>query len=92
MTGNSRAAYVPTYLWQSLVVTLLCCWPFGIPAIINATKVSDHLANGDHARALEASIQARMWCIIALVGGLIVQCLHVAVYVIMFIIAIMDVW
>ena len=30
---------IPNYLWQSIVVTILCCWPFGIPAIVYAAKV-----------------------------------------------------
>ena len=30
---------IPTYLWQSIVCTLLCCMPFGIVAIVFAAQV-----------------------------------------------------
>ncbi|MEO0630306.1 MAG: GYF domain-containing protein, partial [Planctomycetota bacterium] len=25
---------IPNYLWQSIVVLILCCWPFAIPALV----------------------------------------------------------
>lgn len=61
---------IPTYLWQSIVVTILCCWPFGIPAIINAAKVEGLVARGDRAAAELASKNARMWCWVAFGCGL----------------------
>lgn len=69
-----QAPAVPNYLWQSIACTVLCCVPFGIPAIVFATKVGPALAVGDLAAAREASAKAKMWCWIAfalgLVGGL----------------------
>jgi len=61
----------PTYLWQSIVVLLLCCWPFGIPAVVFAAQVSSKYNRGDYNGALAASGKAKMWAIIALVCGLI---------------------
>ncbi len=52
---------IPNYLWQSIVVTLLCCLPFGIVAIIYATKVDGLVASGDIAGAEAASKSARLW-------------------------------
>lgn len=56
---------VPNYLWQSIVVTLLCCWPLGIPAIVYASKVDSLKARGDLQGAMSASASAKMWCWIA---------------------------
>lgn len=53
---------IPNYLWQSIVVTIFCCWPFGIPAIVYAAKVDGLKARGDIAGAMAASASARMWC------------------------------
>lgn len=59
-----------TYLWQSIVVTLLCCLPFGIVGIVYASKVSDLYAFGRYAEALNASNKAKTWTIVSLcVGG-----------------------
>ena len=59
-----------TYLWQSIVVTILCCLPLGIPAIVFAAQVNSKVAAGDMAGAEEASRKARMWCWIAFGAGL----------------------
>lgn len=65
----------PTYLWQAIVVTVLCCLPFGIPAIVFSTKVKPAYLAGDYAASLEASKKAKMWCIVALIVGLITNIL-----------------
>ena len=52
---------IPNYLWQSIVVTILCCWPFGIPAIVYAAKVDGLVSRGQYAEAREASNKAKMW-------------------------------
>jgi predicted Zn finger-like uncharacterized protein len=72
-----RAGEVPNYLVQSILVTLCCCWPFGIVAIINAAKVNSLLASGDYDGAVRASDAAQKWCWIAFVLGLIVNVLYV---------------
>lgn len=53
---------IPNYLWQSIVVTIFCCWPVGIPAIVNAAKVDGLKARGDIQGAMEASASAKKWC------------------------------
>jgi hypothetical protein len=62
---------IQTYLWQSIVVTVLCCLPFGIPAIVYAAKVDGLRARGDIAGAMAASKSAKMWCSISLGLGLL---------------------
>ena len=56
---------IPNYLWQSIVVTILCCWPLGIPAIVFAAKVDGLKARGDIAGAMAASANAKRWTWIA---------------------------
>jgi hypothetical protein len=60
---------VPTYLPHAIIVTLCCCLPLGIPAIVYAAQVSSRLAAGDVAGAKTASDKARMWFWIALAAG-----------------------
>ena len=59
---------IPTYLWQSIVVTFFCCLPFGIPAIVYAAKVDSLKAIGDIPGAMAASSTAKMWCLVE--GGI----------------------
>ena len=56
---------VPNYLWPSVGVTLCCCAPLGIPAIIYASRVDAFVASGDRAAAEEASNKAKMWALAA---------------------------
>lgn len=61
------------YLVWAILVTLLCFWPLGIPAIINSVKVDRLWLAGDTAGALEASQKAKKWSIAAgITGGVIV--------------------
>ena len=56
---------IPNYLWQSIVVTIFCCWPFGIPAIVYAAKVDSLKARGDISGAMAASASAKTWCMVS---------------------------
>lgn len=66
---------IPTYLWQSIVVTVLCCLPFGIAAIIYAAKVDGLKRAGDWAGARSASDLAKKWCWWSFALGLAVNLL-----------------
>lgn len=70
-TVESGTANVPNYLWQSIAVTVLCCIPFGIPAIVFAAKVNGLVAEGKIAEAEDASRKAKMWCWVAFGLGLV---------------------
>lgn len=75
-------APIPNYLWQSIVVTLLCCWPLGIPAIIFAAKVDGLVSRGDIAGAKEASNKAKMWCTWSFGSGLAVALIYLVLVII----------
>jgi len=64
-------ANIKTYMVESILVTLFCNLLFGIIAIVNASKVSSLLAQGNVAGAMEASKKAKFWCIVALVIGIV---------------------
>lgn len=75
---------VNSYLWQSIVVTILCCLPLGIPAIIFAAKVNGYVAEGKIAEAQDASAKAKMWCWIAFGLGIVAIIASVAIQVLGF--------
>lgn len=70
---------IPNYLWQSIVVTLCCCLPLGIPGIIFAAQVNSKLAQGDLAGAQEASKKAKLFTMIGFGVGLVVIVIWFAV-------------
>ena len=61
---------IPNFLVFAIFLTLCCCPPFAIPALINAARVDARRDLGDINGAWEASKQAKKWCFIALGAGL----------------------
>jgi Interferon-induced transmembrane protein len=59
------------WLVESILVTIFCCLPFGIVAIINASNVNSRLALGDYAGAQEASLNAGKWVKYGLIGAVL---------------------
>lgn len=59
----------------AILTTLLCCLPFGIVAIVYASKVDNLWRNGFYDEAYNASQKAKTWSIAsavcAVVGGII---------------------
>lgn len=78
----------PNYLVQSILVTLCCCWPLGIPAIVFATRVDGYMRKGDFAGAQTASASAKKWCWIALVSGAAAFVIMFLLYVILIALAV----
>ena len=62
---------IPTYLVFSILVTIFCCLPTGIVAIVYAAQVSSKQAAGDIAGAMAASNTARTWCWVSFGLGLV---------------------
>jgi hypothetical protein len=74
-------AKIPNYLVQAILVTLCCCLPFGIAAIVYAAQVNSKQAAGDFAGAQESSRKAKMWCWIAFGIGLVANLIVVGIQV-----------
>ncbi|HHT92498.1 MAG TPA: CD225/dispanin family protein [Clostridiaceae bacterium] len=60
---------VENYLVFSILVTLLCCLPLGIAAIIKSSQVDKELAIGNYEGALAASKQAKTFNLIGVISG-----------------------
>jgi ABC-type transporter Mla maintaining outer membrane lipid asymmetry permease subunit MlaE len=58
---------IRTYLVPAILVTLFCCLPTGLVAIIYASQVSPKMNVGDYHGAIHASRLARLWTIISVV-------------------------
>jgi len=73
---------VPNYLVMS-ILSLFCCTPLGIAAVIFAAQVNGKVAAGDTAGALDASKKAKMFSFIAIGLGLAGIICYVLFFVIM---------
>ncbi|HJT28150.1 MAG TPA: CD225/dispanin family protein [Pyrinomonadaceae bacterium] len=71
-------ASVPNYLVPS-IISLFCCLPLGIVAVIFAARVNGQVQAGDTAGALDSSRKAKMFSYIGLILGLI----WIAIWIIM---------
>ena len=71
----------PNYLIQAILVTLCCCLPFGIVAIVYAAQVDSKWNAGDHQGALVASQNANKWGWIAFGLGVLVNIVAVGIQV-----------
>lgn len=80
--SSANGADIPNYLWQSIVVTLFCCLPFGIVGIVFAAKVDGLKQAGNTQAALEASQSAKKWCLAAFITGLVVLVLYIGLMVV----------
>lgn len=68
---------VPNYLVQAILVTLFCCLPCGIVAIVYAAGVNGKVQAGDITGALVASGNAKTWCWVSFVLGIILVPLYI---------------
>ena len=71
-SSPAAGAPIPNYLIQSVLLTICCCQPFGIVAIIFAALVNSRLASGDTAGALDASSKAKLFFWIGLILALVI--------------------
>ncbi len=70
------SATVPNYLVPA-IISIFCCLPLAIPAIIFATQVNGKVAAGDIAGAQDASKKAKMFSFIAIGLGLLAGVIYV---------------
>ncbi len=64
--GTPAARLVRNYLAPAILITMFCCLPLGIVAIVYASRANGKLAGGDFEGALRDSETAKMWCLVAL--------------------------
>ena len=69
--STAPRANIPNYLVQAILVTIFCCLPFGIVAIVFAAQVNGKIQAGDIAGAQDSSSKAKMWCWLAFGLGLV---------------------
>ena len=69
-------ANVPNYLIPA-ILSLFCCWPLAIVAIIFAAQVNGKVASGDIAGAVDASKKAKLFSFISIGIGLAVGLIYV---------------
>lgn len=59
------------YLVWSILVTLFCCLPFGVVAIVKSCAVDSAFNAGNSELAQMESAAAKKWCWISLITGFI---------------------
>ena len=69
------------YLVWSIIVTIFCCLPLGIPGIVFASKIDKLAAMGDLAGAQDAAKKSKMFSIIGAVVGAVVIIVSIIFYV-----------
>ena len=72
--------HVKNYLVESILCTICCCLPFGIPGIVFAAQVDSKLKSGDVDGARESSEKAKKWTLVSFVLGLIANIIAILLY------------
>ncbi len=60
-----------TWMIESILVTIFCCLPFGIVAIIKASKVTSQYVAENYVESQKASAQAGKWVKLSIGGGIV---------------------
>ena len=75
--GRQQPPMPDTWLAWAIAATILCCLPFGIVAIVYATRVSSKYQQGLYEEAEQASKNAKTWTIISAVTSLVIFFLYI---------------
>lgn len=67
----------PNYLVWAILVTIFCCWPLGIPAIVYAAKVNGAFYEGRHEEAYRYRRLAFNWIIASLAVGVAIALFYI---------------
>ena len=81
--AGEASATVPNYMVPA-IISIFCCWPLAIPAIIFASQVNNKVQAGDVAGAQESSKKAKMFSFIAIGIGVV----GILIYVIMMVLGV----
>ena len=80
-SSGAPATSVPNYLVPA-IISLFCCLPLGVVAVIFAAQVNGKVTAGDSAGALDASKKAKMFSFIAIGLGLAGIICYILIWVI----------
>ena len=80
--GDAAPPPVPNYLVPSILVTIFCCLPFGIPAIVFAAQANSKKAAGDFQGGLASAEKAKLWCWISFGVGIFFVIIQLAFLVV----------
>jgi hypothetical protein len=75
---TAAPANIPNYLIPA-ILSLFCCWPLSIVAIIFAAQVNGKVASGDIQGALDASKKAKLFSFIAIGIGLVLGLFYLVI-------------
>jgi hypothetical protein len=67
-------------LVMAIIVTVLCCLPLGVVAIIYASKVDSLWASGKYDEAKAMASKAKQWSIYSVIGFVVVLILYVMLF------------
>lgn len=73
------AAKPANYLVWSILVTLMCFFPFGVVSIINAAKVDSLWHQGRHEESANASAKAKKWAIVSAVSVAVLLIVYIVI-------------
>ena len=79
----AQPSQISNYLVQAILVTIFCCLPFGIVAIVFSAQVNGKLQAGDINGAMESSRKAKMWSWLGFGIGLGLQLISIGVWFIL---------
>ncbi len=71
-----------TWLVESILSLLFCCWPFALVSLIYSIKVENLYIQKDYIGSLEASNNAKKWFFVSIFSGLAVLIIYIAMVVI----------
>lgn len=77
---TAAPANIPNYLIPA-ILSLFCCWPLSIVAIIFAAQVNGKVSSGDIQGAMDASKKAKLFSFIAIGIGLALGLIYLVLMV-----------
>jgi hypothetical protein len=66
----------------SILVTLFCCLPLGIVAIVKSSQVNGLWAQGQYAEAQASAESAKKWAMWSIIIGVVVSVIYVILAVV----------
>ena len=79
----SASSDIPNYLIPS-IISVICCAPLAVVAIVFATQVNTKIAAGDLTGAAEASKKAKMFMLIAIGLGVLMWASFIILWIFVF--------